>query len=156
MVLDWGLNLGPPTLEASTLPLGFRDGFMVLKDFVSGEATLKQLQLYIYLYELFVNQQACGNKTQPSLSIKPVNQSLPKSIYWAACTRNEHIIKSSTQFMHSVSLKKEIHKTSEWIMLALEVWKVRTQRLVNCIDTIGCSSPSSLTRYLSTISFETI
>ena len=25
-VLDWGLNLGPPTLEANTLPLGYRGG----------------------------------------------------------------------------------------------------------------------------------
>ena len=25
-VLDWGLNLGPPALEASTLPLGYRGG----------------------------------------------------------------------------------------------------------------------------------
>ena len=25
-VLDWGLNPGPPTLEASTLPLGYRGG----------------------------------------------------------------------------------------------------------------------------------
>ena len=25
-VLDWGLNLGPPILEASTLPLGYRGG----------------------------------------------------------------------------------------------------------------------------------
>ena len=24
MVLDWGLNSGPPALEASTLPLGYR------------------------------------------------------------------------------------------------------------------------------------
>ena len=23
-VLDWGLNLGPPALEANTLPLGYR------------------------------------------------------------------------------------------------------------------------------------
>ena len=26
MVLDWGMNLGPPALEASTLPLGYRGG----------------------------------------------------------------------------------------------------------------------------------
>ena len=26
MVLDWGLNLGPPTLEASTIPLGYWGG----------------------------------------------------------------------------------------------------------------------------------
>ena len=26
MVLDWGLNLGPPALEISTLPLGYRGG----------------------------------------------------------------------------------------------------------------------------------
>ena len=26
MVLDWGLNPGPPTLEASTIPLGYRGG----------------------------------------------------------------------------------------------------------------------------------
>ena len=26
VVLDWGLNLGHPTLEASTLPLGYREG----------------------------------------------------------------------------------------------------------------------------------
>ena len=26
MVLDWGLNLGPPVLEASTVPLGYRGG----------------------------------------------------------------------------------------------------------------------------------
>ena len=25
-VLDWGLNPGPPALEASTLPLGYRGG----------------------------------------------------------------------------------------------------------------------------------
>ena len=25
-VLDWGLNQGPPALEASTLPLGYRGG----------------------------------------------------------------------------------------------------------------------------------
>ena len=25
-VLDWGLNLGPPALEASTIPLGYRGG----------------------------------------------------------------------------------------------------------------------------------
>ena len=25
-MLDWGLNLGPPTLEASTIPLGYRGG----------------------------------------------------------------------------------------------------------------------------------
>ena len=25
-VLDWGLNPGPPSLEASTLPLGYRGG----------------------------------------------------------------------------------------------------------------------------------
>ena len=25
-VLDWGLNPGPPGLEASTLPLGYRGG----------------------------------------------------------------------------------------------------------------------------------
>ena len=26
MVLDWGLNSGPPALEASTIPLGYRGG----------------------------------------------------------------------------------------------------------------------------------
>ena len=26
MVLDWGLNLGPHALDASTLPLGYRGG----------------------------------------------------------------------------------------------------------------------------------
>ena len=26
MVLDWGLNPGPPALEASTIPLGYRGG----------------------------------------------------------------------------------------------------------------------------------
>ena len=26
VVLDWGLNPGPPALEASTLPLGYRGG----------------------------------------------------------------------------------------------------------------------------------
>ena len=26
MVLDWGLNPGPPKLEASTLPLGYQGG----------------------------------------------------------------------------------------------------------------------------------
>ena len=26
MVLDWGLNRGPPALEASTIPLGYRGG----------------------------------------------------------------------------------------------------------------------------------
>ena len=25
-VLDWGLNPGPPALEASTIPLGYRGG----------------------------------------------------------------------------------------------------------------------------------
>ena len=25
-VLDWGLHLGPPALEASTIPLGYREG----------------------------------------------------------------------------------------------------------------------------------
>ena len=26
MVFDWGLNPGPPALDASTLPLGYRGG----------------------------------------------------------------------------------------------------------------------------------
>ena len=30
-VLDWGLNPGPPALEASTLPLGYRGGVMGIK-----------------------------------------------------------------------------------------------------------------------------
>ena len=31
MVLDWGLNPGPPVIEASTLPLGFRGGGKVYR-----------------------------------------------------------------------------------------------------------------------------
>ena len=26
MVLDWGLNLGPPVLDASTIPIGYQGG----------------------------------------------------------------------------------------------------------------------------------
>ena len=29
MVLDWGLNPGPPGLQVSTLPLGYRGGGMI-------------------------------------------------------------------------------------------------------------------------------
>ena len=36
MVLDWGLNPGPPALEASTIPLGYRGG---------GEVQLKTVLL---------------------------------------------------------------------------------------------------------------
>ena len=31
-VLDWGLNPGPPALDASTLPLGYRGGGKTLED----------------------------------------------------------------------------------------------------------------------------
>ena len=31
-VLDWGLNPGPPALEASTIPLGYRGGGDKLND----------------------------------------------------------------------------------------------------------------------------
>ena len=36
-VLDWGLNQGPPVLEANTIPLGYRGG---------GKFTLKQSYQY--------------------------------------------------------------------------------------------------------------
>ena len=29
-VLDWGLNPGPPALEASTIPLGYRGGGVII------------------------------------------------------------------------------------------------------------------------------
>ena len=32
-VLDWGLNLGPPALDTSTLPLGYRGGVNVALTF---------------------------------------------------------------------------------------------------------------------------
>ena len=36
-VLDWGLNTGPPALEASTLPLGYRGGgAFVMKEGLMG------------------------------------------------------------------------------------------------------------------------
>mgnify|MGYP007091386324 CR=1 FL=1 len=41
-VLDWGLNPGPPTLDASTLPLGYRGGECSL-------LSLAFLQIEIYL-----------------------------------------------------------------------------------------------------------
>ena len=31
MVLDWGFNPGPPALEASTLPLGYLGGYIMVK-----------------------------------------------------------------------------------------------------------------------------
>ena len=34
MVLDWGLNPGPPALEASTLPLGYRGGGSMILQYV--------------------------------------------------------------------------------------------------------------------------
>ena len=30
VILDWGLNPGPPALEASTIPLGYRGGGSVI------------------------------------------------------------------------------------------------------------------------------
>ena len=35
MVLDWGLNPGPPALDAGTLPLGYRGGGWRLLIFVT-------------------------------------------------------------------------------------------------------------------------
>ena len=34
-VLDWGLNPGPPAVEASTIPLGYRGGCSFLNHFIS-------------------------------------------------------------------------------------------------------------------------
>ena len=45
-VLDWGLNPGPPALEASTLPLGYRGGRRTLKN------THKKPDLYTMDWQL--------------------------------------------------------------------------------------------------------
>ena len=61
-VLDWGLNRGPPALKASTMPLGYRGGGMMLwDDFV-------QVSLVTLVW--------CG----PWLGIEP----------WSSRTRSQH------------------------------------------------------------------
>ena len=51
-VLDWGLNPGPPALEASTLPLGYRGGGKNIDD--DNTSIRKKLFIYsatLYTYE---------------------------------------------------------------------------------------------------------
>ena len=51
-VLDWGLNPGPPALEASTIPLGNRGG-----------GTLNEMKLFLILYaddQVFVRCRMVG------------------------------------------------------------------------------------------------
>ena len=70
MVLDWGLNPGPPALEASTLPLGYRGG-SALDNAWSEKRTrwskvksipdqLEKL-LFIYMYTLLRLHKKCSN-----------------------------------------------------------------------------------------------
>ena len=58
MVLDWGLNPGPPALEASTLPLGYRGG-----GFQDIDSKQKITQINNYYYTL---QEAARSNNKDS------------------------------------------------------------------------------------------
>ena len=65
-VLDWGLNPGPPVLEASTIPLGYRGGgIMYIKNplqvsFISVYTTSENMVL---LYGMRHNEAKCNSVT---------------------------------------------------------------------------------------------
>ena len=50
-VLDWGLNPGPPALEASTLPLGYQGGGIL----TYSNVPMISIYLLVQLYNLLVN-----------------------------------------------------------------------------------------------------
>ena len=47
-LVDWGLNPGPPALEASTIPLGYRGGGIDLSDFD------KTVRHYVAMFSTFM------------------------------------------------------------------------------------------------------
>ena len=57
-VLDWGLNPGPPELEASTIPLGYRGGLFMKDDFANRQEvghTETEALIYVSLHHSIID-----------------------------------------------------------------------------------------------------
>ena len=71
-VLDWGLNLGPPALEASTRPLGYRGGGTFTYQHCIYYFRKKTLQAFAYLFLIDCFSQIKQNIPVQVLRVKKV------------------------------------------------------------------------------------